>query len=577
MKRLLVIGALAAAVSACSHTAPLQIREPGLPGAPVYEHGHPSYKLRMPVADGLAYAEYVKATLALTQGNLREAADHLNVTVSRDPEATLPRMKLVNVLLLLGRRDEASQLMGTLDLDPRRLPGELLSIYVDALISTDRDQDTIEAMKVALKRGALAPMQLLRWVTLAEQRHSPEQLRETILELRELAPDEPIFDCVEGHLLMRSEQYEASIAFLDRCREASPDWLPALLERALVAELTGDAALAQTLYRRVLELQPGQGLASWRLRALTEATTTGQSSSEQLARLLHEVQYETALQLASQALSGDDVERAAQVLADLPAEDRSRPRARLLRGLIAETSGDLDRALRHYEAAMASDQPAVERAAAGQWVRVLMARHPDDWLDRAERALKKKPRLGLLIAISEAEGQDDPQRGLSWLEQWKDAFGDRPDYWYQIGLFHERAGHRDQALAAMEEVLRRNPDHADALNFLGYSLAEEGRDLDRAFSLIQRALKLRPDAGYIMDSMGWVLFQQGKAEEAIDWLERAVEREGPDPVILEHLGDAYAVTGRDNDAVRAWSTALEQVEDPEARQRLRSKLDRIQP
>jgi len=126
----------------------------------------------------------------------------------------------------------------------------------------------------------------------------------------------------------------------------------------------------------------------------------------------------------------------------------------------------------------------------------------------------------------------------------------------------------------MEEILEKNPYHADALNFLGYSLAETGVEIPRARKLIEKALALKPYAGYIMDSMGWVLFQEGKAKEAIFWLEEALKKEGPDPVILEHLGDAYAVLGKDEKAREYYQKGLQAIdeEDREGYNRILEKI-----
>ena len=74
----------------------------------------------------------------------------------------------------------------------------------------------------------------------------------------------------------------------------------------------------------------------------------------------------------------------------------------------------------------------------------------------------------------------------------------------------------------MERDLRRlldeDPDHAEALNALGYTLADRNERLDEAFALVSRALKLRPDSPAVLDSMGWVLYRQGDLEQAAVYL-----------------------------------------------------------
>ncbi len=73
--------------------------------------------------------------------------------------------------------------------------------------------------------------------------------------------------------------------------------------------------------------------------------------------------------------------------------------------------------------------------------------------------------------------------------------------------------------------------------------AERGQNLDEAIQLIEKALEIEPENGYFIDSLGWAYYQQGRYPEALRELKRAVERAKDDPVIFEHLGDAYAKNG----------------------------------
>ena len=91
----------------------------------------------------------------------------------------------------------------------------------------------------------------------------------------------------------------------------------------------------------------------------------------------------------------------------------------------------------------------------------------------------------------------------------------------------------------MEVVINLEPENADALNYLGYTYADLGQNLDEAEHLIKQALKYKPDDGYIIDSLGWVYFKKGYYNKALNLLEKAVSLVPDDPAILEHLGDAY--------------------------------------
>ena len=125
-------------------------------------------------------------------------------------------------------------------------------------------------------------------------------------------------------------------------------------------------------------------------------------------------------------------------------------------------------------------------------------------------------------------------------------------------------GERLDDLALMESdlrhILEQDPDNATALNALGYTLSNRTTRYDEAYALIARALELAPEEPAILDSMGWVLFQQGKAEEAVSYLQRAWDGL-PDPEVAAHLGEVLWTLGEKQQAYSVWRDGL--LQDPE--------------
>jgi len=80
---------------------------------------------------------------------------------------------------------------------------------------------------------------------------------------------------------------------------------------------------------------------------------------------------------------------------------------------------------------------------------------------------------------------------------------------YTLGTVLHRSGATAQAIARMRELLEVNPRNAAAMNFIGYTLADRGEQLDEAEQLVRRALAIHPDNGAYLDSLGWVQFRRG--------------------------------------------------------------------
>jgi tetratricopeptide (TPR) repeat protein len=108
----------------------------------------------------------------------------------------------------------------------------------------------------------------------------------------------------------------------------------------------------------------------------------------------------------------------------------------------------------------------------------------------------------------------------------------------------------------MKTVIKIEPKNTNALNYLGYTYAEMGENLDEAERLIKAALEEKPNDGYITDSLGWVYFKKGLFNEAVKYLEKAVSLLPEDPVILEHMGDAYFKISHKEKALQFYKRSL---------------------
>ena len=108
----------------------------------------------------------------------------------------------------------------------------------------------------------------------------------------------------------------------------------------------------------------------------------------------------------------------------------------------------------------------------------------------------------------------------------------------------------------MRRVIEINPEHASAMNYLGYTFAEMGTNLDEAEALIHKALALRPDDGYITDSLGWVYYKKGFYDLAIGEFSDSLTKLSENPVVNYHLGLAYYKKGENDKAREQLEKAL---------------------
>ena len=150
-----------------------------------------------------------------------------------------------------------------------------------------------------------------------------------------------------------------------------------------------------------------------------------------------------------------------------------------------------------------------------------------------------------------------------------------PDWqlYYARGQAHERAGRWPQAEADLSKALSLRPDEPELLNYLGYGLIDRGERLKEALAMVEKAVAANPRSGAMIDSLGWAHYRLGDYPKAIELLEQAVELEAGDPEINSHLGDAYWMVGRKDEAVFQWRRVLTLDPDDKIRADSERKLE----
>jgi tetratricopeptide (TPR) repeat protein len=133
-----------------------------------------------------------------------------------------------------------------------------------------------------------------------------------------------------------------------------------------------------------------------------------------------------------------------------------------------------------------------------------------------------------------------------------------PQFYYQAGAAYERAGQRTEAEKQFRKALEKDPDYAEALNYLGYMWAERGENLDESLRFIEKAVKLQPKNAAFLDSLGWVLHKLKRPAEALSQMQSAISLNGePDATLYDHLGDIQAALKQYDQARMAWKKSIQ--------------------
>jgi tetratricopeptide (TPR) repeat protein len=132
------------------------------------------------------------------------------------------------------------------------------------------------------------------------------------------------------------------------------------------------------------------------------------------------------------------------------------------------------------------------------------------------------------------------------------------DVRYNLGLIYDGAGRREDALEQFRRALQINPGYLPARQSLAASLCRGGA-LEEGLREYERVLRQGFQSADMLVKMGRAALELGRAEEALQYLERASFVNPDYSPSYYYLGKAYQAKGLRNKAQAAWRRHLEKA------------------
>jgi tetratricopeptide (TPR) repeat protein len=376
---------------------------------------------------------------------------------------------------------------------------------------------------------------------------------------------DPLAELTLGRMYVRGGTFQKGVDRLRLFLLDRPDYPEALMLLGTALDGLGRAGEAADTVEALVKMQPNQLQARAWLAELYEKAgrwTDAAGAWGEIARQNPRVPFQ--LREASALLNAGKVDDARARLTDLTkaapqdvsvwymlalaerqagnasaAEDAARRITTIdpndARGAIALAAARSARG--DYQSAIDALQPRVAAAAAGDVTNGLYARMAAELADAIEKA---GDRARAIKSLEDARRKDE---------------GSEPLRFALAGLY-ERDKRFDQAEQLVRDLVASEPANANALNYLGYLMADRGHKLPEAVDLIKRALAIENGNPSFLDSLGWAYLKQSKLDDAKDPLERAAAALPRVSVIQDHLGELYFQLKRYRDAADAWDRAL---------------------
>jgi Flp pilus assembly protein TadD len=288
-------------------------------------------------------------------------------------------------------------------------------------------------------------------------------------------------------------------------------------------------------------------------------TRAGQTDKaiQALTRVVNEnpLSVQGRLALAQAYVAARDMNKAIEALEEIVDDE---PRVANMLGQFQEQAGRLKDAADSYTKALSvapnSRELKVRRIAAligakdfqraAEFAAQAQTQHPDDlrFPQLRAHALQQTGDTMRAIGVLEPVARANPSDATTQLA---------------LADLYTNAGRKTDAERTVRELVAIEPGNADALNYLGYLLADSGRQLDEAIRIVRRALDIEPNNPNYLDSLGWAYYRRGDYEDAEKYIGPAAQQMPRNGTVQEHYGDVLAKRGRWQDAIAAWTRALQ--------------------
>ncbi|NND82127.1 MAG: tetratricopeptide repeat protein [Gammaproteobacteria bacterium] len=393
------------------------------------------------------------------------------------------------------------------------------------LVRQDNSDAAIKIVSDFVERNPDSAQVLLSAAYVADNFELETAAQQWIDDALALRPDWDLAAQMKASILRQKGEHEQLMTYIREFVEAHPQ--STAMRMNLAAELARAESYAEALavVQEVLELQPENGSALSYAAALAEQLELG---------VLADTYYEQALQLdptdeevrwalARRAVQAKDYKKAERHYS-LIASDQNFFRAQLQVANMRYYTNGLKSALITLR--------ALNPVTQAEYVEIAVARHY------------------LLMQAHEHE------EALAYVNETLAYLPDNIELRYARGLVAAELDLIDTAEQDFRFILEQRPDHANALNALGYTLADRTDRYEEARDLIGRALELRPNDAHILDSMGWVLYRLQDYEAAIGYLKEAFGV-GQEVEIAAHLGEVLWESGEQEEAREVWRNGLQ--------------------
>ncbi|MCW8955435.1 MAG: tetratricopeptide repeat protein [Gammaproteobacteria bacterium] len=493
------------------------------------------------------------------RGQLDKSVDYYNRAARQTNDLGIVR-RAAHIALFAGRYDDVlimAERWQALGADEQELARLKLLAY---LHKDNVKASLLEIDKLLIQEGKLDELAVVSLGHILSREASAKTALEILKRLNKQYPKQPRLLMLQAGYEANFKQYEAALALMNQVLVLEPNLADAYQIKAQILMGLGKQQLAAEAMAQAVDKRPEDTRLRLRYARMLIQMKQFESAWAEFIQLDKEQPDNESilLSLGLLAIEIDNKPEAIKYLQKIVDQGTRNPQVFYYLGRIRQNDGDLAEAIKLYEQVTAGEfvldasiRVASLLAEAGQ---------VDAGLAKLQALLSMVQNDQGQIRIYLAQGEvlrsvNRQQDAMAIYDLALKVAPDNTDLLYARALTAEKLDMLERAEADLRKVLKSEPDNANALNALGYTLADRTQRYEEAKKYILKAAQLLPDDPAILDSLGWVYYRLGEYQTAIKWLRKAFAHL-EDAEIAAHLGEVLWVSGQHQEAQKIWQRGL---------------------
>ena len=488
-----------------------------------------------------AYTDFTMAMLALSDRQYEKARNYLAKAIEKDPESVYLNRTMALVLKKLRHYAQAATYAKKcVELDGGNVRHHILLADLYTLAGKD-DLALREYREILKVRPKNKRARLILSTILIRKRRFQEALPQLDTLLQQNS-DLVIAYYYRGRIYLELKDYKNAEKAYRNALDRNESLEPALFDLGTLYQMTHQPEKAVETYKKLISFYPDNLTTRERLVNLyLKMGRRKEAEKETLEIKKHSKPGEPGRQALGliylrEGKLNESIEELELIVKAWPEDYKSR----YYLASAYEKRGDTDEALRHFRMIKPSSDYYANARLHMAYLLQTQEKYDEaaDILRKILTAQPDKAEASLMLA-SIYESQEKYDEAIPVVKKGLQSAPRNIDLLFRLGVLYDKKGDKPACIREMKKILKIDPKHAESLNYIAYTYAEAGINLDEAMAMLQKALQIKPNSGYIIDSLGWVYYQKGMFDKALELLVKAANLTPDDPTINEHLGDVY--------------------------------------